>query len=82
MKNFYNISEKECTAYITGAVLYSDIKLLKKVAGNDVILIGGGEPLRSTFLNLIRKYMKNEVITASDEQVKLSTVIGTMTIFE
>ena len=82
LKNFYNISEKECTVYITGAVLYSDIKLLKKVAGNDVILIGGGEPLRSTFLNLIRKYMKNEVIAANDEQVKLSTVIGTMSIFE
>lgn len=81
LKNSFGVPPDKTTAFIAGAILYSDIQLILQKAGNDTILIGGSEPLRSSFEHLIRKNMSNRVIVADDEQVKNSTIIGAISIF-
>lgn len=82
LKNFYKLTEDKLSAFIEGIILSSDIELLGKLSNNDKIIIGGCEPLKSSFEFLIKKYLKKEVICATEEQVRNSTVVGAISILD
>lgn len=65
--------------FLVGAVLASDIKALNKINGEmnpDWIVVGGGDPLRTSFVNILNHLNYCNVIEATDDQVKLSTILG------
>ncbi|WP_082233214.1 2-dehydro-3-deoxygalactonokinase [Halobacillus massiliensis] len=77
---FSELSENERANYYAGVILSSDIEALDTIVESekvDWILIGGSDPLRSLFLNLItyRDY-HTEIIEASEEQVEMAAVYG------
>ena len=79
--NFTNLTENERANFFAGAVLASDIQALGEITPETKVLVGGSDPLRGVFIHLLKTYTRCEVIAASDEAVKLSTVYGVLELF-
>lgn len=76
---FEKMNDNQRANFLVGAVLASDIKALKKLEAEmnpDWIVVGGGDPLRTSFVTILNHLHYSNVIEASDEQVKLSTILG------
>ncbi len=82
LSNFYHCSDNEKASYFAGVVLSSDISLIRQTAGEELILLGGGNPLRTVFAHLINKYLGNDLVIADDRAVGLSTIYGAASIFQ
>lgn len=82
LSNFYNCNEKERASYFVGVVLASDISIIRHMVGDELILLGGGNPLRTVFAHLIDRYLDNDLVVADDHVVSLSTIYGALSIFQ
>lgn len=82
LSNFYHCTDQERASYFVGVMLSSDICLIRQAAGEGLILLGGGDPLRTVFAHLISKYLENDLVIADDRAVDLSTIYGVASIFQ
>lgn len=82
LSNFYHCTDNEKASYFAGVVLSSDICLIRQAAGDELILLGGGNPLRAIFAHLIAKYLGNNLVIADDRAVALSTIYGAVSMFQ
>ena len=79
--NFTDFTENERANFFAGAVLASDIQALGEIKPETNVLVGGSDPLKGVFVHLLKTYTHRNVITASDEAVRLSTVYGVLELF-
>lgn len=84
LKMFLNVSDVQAYSFFTGAVLESDIRMIKDDADKNSakIAVGGSNPLKSVFFALIKKYVNQNVIKLSDELCELCTFAGGIYITE
>jgi 2-dehydro-3-deoxygalactonokinase len=78
------MNDNQRANYFVGAVIASDIHSIQKsnrFEDLNWVVIGGANPLRKAFVEIF-SYMElsDMVIEATDEQVELSTVIGSKAI--
>ncbi|PLS05652.1 2-dehydro-3-deoxygalactonokinase [Neobacillus cucumis] len=82
---FEEMDENQRANYFVGAVIAGDIQSIqqhKRLEELDYVVIGGGNPLRKAFVEIFSYLEIKNVIEATDEQVDLSTVIGSKVIGE
>jgi len=76
---FAKMDENQRANFFVGAVLGSDLQAMGTLFEEiepDWIVVGGSNPLREAFVYLLHYLQYPNVIEASDEQVKMSTIIG------
>ncbi|MEH7493823.1 2-dehydro-3-deoxygalactonokinase [Neobacillus niacini] len=81
---FDQMNDNQRANYFVGAVIASDIHSIQKsnrFEHLNWVVIGGANPLRKAFVEIFSHMeLSDMVIEASDEQVELSTVIGSIAI--
>lgn len=85
LDSFSKLDNNQLANYYTGVIIHDDIKALIKSIKNkediEWVIIGGSDPLKKVFCNLIKHLNLDwNIIEANDEQVEYSTVIGSKTI--
>lgn len=76
---FEELEEDGRANYFVGAVLAGDFKMLERVYRNEElnwIVVGGSNPLRSSFVDILQRIGVKNIIEATDEQVMMSTILG------
>lgn len=81
LDNFSKLDNNQLANYYTGVIIHDDIKALIKSIENqediEWVIVGGQDPLRKVFYNLIKDLNLDwNIIEANDQQVEYSTVIG------
>ncbi|MEB3102464.1 2-dehydro-3-deoxygalactonokinase [Ferviditalea candida] len=85
---FSDMTRNQRANYMTGSVIASDLQAMEEFLRMqsspklDWIVIGGSNPLRKAFAYLLETTNFAGVVEATDEQVELSTVIGSIKIAE
>ncbi|MFC7062422.1 2-dehydro-3-deoxygalactonokinase [Halobacillus seohaensis] len=79
---FSKLNENERANYYAGAILHYDMEALEQMLEAEQvewIMIGGSEPLRSLFYHLLIYVNESaNIMMATDEQVEMATVYGTL----
>lgn len=80
LQMFSELTDNELANYYVGSILYSDLKSLQStISESDIkwIIVGGAEPLRSSFTFLVdRMYSNLNIIKPNDEQIEKAIVLG------
>jgi 2-dehydro-3-deoxygalactonokinase len=80
---FEKMDQNQRANFLVGSVLASDIHSLEHLHKDlepDWILVGGVNPLRESFIHLLHYLGYLNVMEASDQQVKMSTILGAVEI--
>lgn len=76
---FEELEVDERANYFVGAVLAEDVKALEMSYLNETlnwIVIGGSNPLRASFVYILKRLGLKNIIETTDDQVLMSTIIG------
>lgn len=81
LKNLFGASAEELGSFYMGAILCDEINaILKKKAIK--IIIGGSEFFKAPTVMLLKKLSNAKIIELSDEEVKISSSLGMIRVFE
>lgn len=75
-------SRDEAANFFIGALLKDDIMAVVRAAKGQKIVVGGGDPLRSIFILLLRRAGVGNIIEVDDDTARLAPSIGAMMVYE
>lgn len=75
-------SRDEAANFFIGALLKDDIMAVIRAAKGQKIVVGGGDPLRSIFILLLRRAGVGNIIEVDDDTARLAPSIGAMMVYE
>lgn len=75
-------SRDEAANFFIGALLKDDIMAVVRAAKGQNIVVGGGDPLRSIFILLLRRAGVGNIIEVDDDTARLAPSIGAMMVYE
>lgn len=74
-------SRDEAANFFIGALLKDDIMAVVRAAKGQNIVVGGGDPLRSIFILLLRRAGVSNIIEVDDETARLAPSLGAMQVY-
>ncbi len=74
--------EAEAANFFVGAALHDDIRLTARVAGDELLVLGGSNPLRTVFKILLEACGSNRILEVPDAVAKAAPSIGAMAVYE
>ncbi len=75
-------SQEYLSSDMVGAILYEDIRAIRKYSEGLPLVIGGSDPLKSEIAALAKRFLPNEVFVAPAETAENSSAIGSVNIYE
>lgn len=81
LKNIFGATKEECYSFLLGAVLCDEIRSVLK-SKKKTVVIGGQKQFRTAMAKILEKYGTQEIISLSDEEVRNSTSLGAVRIYE